>query len=70
MMATWRIWSRVTTGMQTRALSSALYLGISSTFYTNAERLASALPPENAKPPLARVNIQSFPPVSPLQVRL
>jgi|GEM_PF-1165228 hypothetical protein len=70
MMATWQIWSRVTTGMQTNALSSALYLGISSTFYTNVERLASALPPENAKPSLARVNIQSSPPVSPLRVRL
>ena len=70
MMATWQIWSRVTTGMQTNALSSALYLGISSTFYTNVERLASALPPENATPSLARVNIQSFRPVSPLRVSL
>jgi hypothetical protein len=56
--------------MQTNALSSALYLGISSTFYTNVERLASAIPPENAKPSLARVNIQSSPPVSPFRVSL
>ena len=47
-----------------------LYLGISSKFYTNVERLASAVPPENDKPSLARVNIQSFRPVSPIQVSL
>jgi hypothetical protein len=70
MMANWRIWSRATTGMQTRALSSPIYLGISSKFYTNVERLASAVPPENDKPSLARVNIQSFRPVSPIQVSL
>jgi hypothetical protein len=57
-------------GVQTRALISGLYLGLSSAFRKNVERFASAAPQDHAKPSLSRATIQASPPEPLLRIIL
>ena len=72
-LATWRSGDLATLvagdhGVQTRALISGLYLGLSSAFRKNVERFASAAPQDHANPSLSRATIQASPQVSTLRI--